>query len=130
MGVRQDFQLYGLGILIKQFQKEKLMEILGIYTVTNTFDPLTGINAYRNIHHFGMDVVEYRDAFYEDFFGLLNRVDIPCDRFLIFWERNLITPNEEQNTEGRDTRQQVPARRKGNLLPVSRNQEQRQAQYC
>jgi len=86
VGVRQDFQLYGLGTLIKQFQKDKLMDILGIYTVTNTFDPLTGINAYRNIHHFGMDVVEYRDAFYEDFFGLLNRVDIPCDRFIIFWD--------------------------------------------
>jgi len=86
VGVRQDFQLYGLGTLIKQFQKDKLMDILGIYTVTNTFDPLTGINAYRNIHHFGMDVVEYRDAFYEDFFGLLNRADIPCDRFIIFWD--------------------------------------------
>ncbi len=86
VGVRQDFQLYGLGILIKQFQREKLMEIFGIYTVTNSFDPLTGINAYRNIHHFGMDVVEYRDAFYEDFIGLLNRVDIPCDRFLVSWD--------------------------------------------
>lgn len=86
VGVRQDFQLYGLGILIKQFQKDMLMENFGIYTVTNTFDPLTGINAYRNIHHFGMDVVEYRDAFYKDFIGLLNREDVPCDRFLIFWD--------------------------------------------
>jgi predicted GNAT superfamily acetyltransferase len=86
VGVRQDFQLYGLGILIKQFQREKLMKIFGIYTVTNTFDPLTGINAYRNIHHFGMDVVEYRDAFYKDFIGLLNREDVPCDRFLISWD--------------------------------------------
>jgi predicted GNAT superfamily acetyltransferase len=86
VGVRQDFQLYGLGILIKQFQRETLMEIFGIYTVINTFDPLTGINAYRNIHHFGMDVVEYRDAFYKDFIGLLNREDVPCDRFLIFWD--------------------------------------------
>jgi predicted GNAT superfamily acetyltransferase len=86
VGVRRDFQLYGLGILIKQFQRDKLMEILGIYAVTNTFDPLTGINAYRNIHHFGMDVVEYRDAFYKDFLGLLNRADVPCDRFLIFWD--------------------------------------------
>jgi predicted GNAT superfamily acetyltransferase len=61
------------------------MEVFGIYTVTNTFDPLTGINAYRNIHHFGMDVVEYRDAFYKDFIGLLNREDVPCDRFLVSW---------------------------------------------
>jgi predicted GNAT superfamily acetyltransferase len=85
-GVKQDFQHFGLGVLIKQFQKEKLMEIFGIYTVTCTYDPLTGINAYRNIHYFGMDVVGYRDAYYGDFGGLLNRVDIPCDRFLVSWD--------------------------------------------
>jgi predicted GNAT superfamily acetyltransferase len=33
-----------------------------------------------------MDVVEYRDAFYKDFIGLLNREDVPCDRFLISWD--------------------------------------------
>ncbi len=86
VGVRQDFQLFGLGILIKEFQREKLMEIFGIYTVTCTYDPLTAINAYRNIHHFGMDVVEYRDAYYGDFGGLLNRVDVPCDRFFVSWD--------------------------------------------
>ena len=58
-GVRKDFQHAGLGILIKEFQRETLMEIFGIYTITCTFDPLTGVNAYRNIHHFGMDIVKY-----------------------------------------------------------------------
>jgi predicted GNAT superfamily acetyltransferase len=84
-GVRQDFEHYGLGILIKEFQKEKLTGIFGVYTVTCTYDPLTGVNAYRNIHHFGMDVVEYREAHYGDFGGLLNRKDIPCDRLLVSW---------------------------------------------
>jgi len=86
VGVRRDFQDYRLGILIKEFQKEKLIEIFGIYKVTSTYDPLTGINAYRNIHHFGMDVVEYREACYGDFEGYLNRADVPCDRFFLFWD--------------------------------------------
>ncbi len=86
VGVRRDFQDYRLGILIKEFQKEKLIEIFGIYKVTSTYDPLTGINAYRNIHHFGMDVVEYRESCYGDFGGYLNRVDVPCDRFFLFWD--------------------------------------------
>lgn len=86
VGVRMDFQSYGLGILIKEFQKEKLMEIFGIYKATSTYDPLTGINAYRNIHHFGMDVVEYREACYGDFAGNLNRADVPCDRFFVVWD--------------------------------------------
>lgn len=85
-GVRKDFLNYGLGIWIKEFQKDKLLEIFGIDTVTCTYDPLTGINAYRNIHHFGMDVQEYREACYGDFGGYLNRVDVPCDRFFVSWD--------------------------------------------
>jgi predicted GNAT superfamily acetyltransferase len=45
-----------------------------------------GVNAYRNIHVFGMDTVEYRDAYYEGFGGHLNREDIPTDRFLVSWD--------------------------------------------
>lgn len=84
--VRSDFQAYGLGILIKEFQKEKIMDMFGIYTITCTYDPLTGINAYRNIHHFGMEVEEYREACYGDFGGYLNRPDVPCDRFFVSWD--------------------------------------------
>lgn len=85
-GVREDFCHFGLGVLIKKFQGEKLIEIFGIYTITCTYDPLTGINAFRNIHHFGMDVIEYREAHYPDFEGLLNRENIPCDRFFVAWD--------------------------------------------
>jgi len=84
--VKQSFQGLGLGILIKEFQREILMEIFGIYDVTCTYDPLTGINAYRNIHHFGMDVVEYREDYYGDFGRLLNREDVPSDRFFVCWD--------------------------------------------
>lgn len=86
VGVRKDYQHYSLGIMIKKFQREKLMEIFGIYTSTSTYDPLTGVNAYRNIHYFGMDVVEYRESCYVNFSGLLNRDDIPLDRFFVSWD--------------------------------------------
>lgn len=84
--VRPDFQSFGLGVLIKEFQKEKLTSLFGIYAATCTYDPLTGVNAYRNIHRLGMDVVDYRVAHYGEFGGLLNRADIPCDRFFLSWD--------------------------------------------
>jgi len=84
--VRPDCEHLGLGVMIKEFQRETLVEVLGITTVICTFDPLTGVNAYRNIHHFGMEVLVYREAFYGDFGGRLNRLDVPCDRFLVTWD--------------------------------------------
>jgi predicted GNAT superfamily acetyltransferase len=85
-GVKEDFQDFGLGILIKEFQREKLMELFGVYTSKCTYDPLTGVNAYRNIHHLGMEVIEYKVALYADFGGRLNRRDIPSDRFVMSWD--------------------------------------------
>jgi len=72
--------------LIKEFQREKLMDLFGVYTSTCTYDPLTGVNAYRNIHHLGMEVIEYKVALYADFGGHLNRRDIPSDRFVMSWD--------------------------------------------
>ncbi len=85
-GVRPDFQHFGLGVMIKEFQREMVRDVFGIFTVTCTFDPLTAINAHRNIHHFGMEVASYREAPYGDFEGFLNRADIPCDRFFVCWD--------------------------------------------
>lgn len=85
-GVKEEYQSVGLGILIKEFQKKILMEVFGVSTVTCTFDPLTGINAYRNIHHFRMEVVKYLENCYTDFTGKLNRLDIPLDRFFVSWD--------------------------------------------
>lgn len=85
-GVRADFIHYGLGIVIKEFQREKLVDVFGVYTITCTYDPLTGVNAYRNIHHFGMEVLTYREDTYGGFGGRLNRADIPTDRFFMSWD--------------------------------------------
>jgi predicted GNAT superfamily acetyltransferase len=85
-GVRKAYQSYGLGVRLKEFQREMVLDVLGVPTVICTYDPLTGVNAHRNVHHFGMDVLEYRVATYGEYGGLLNRLDVPTDRFLMSWE--------------------------------------------
>jgi predicted GNAT superfamily acetyltransferase len=85
-GVKEEYQSFGLGILIKEFQKKVLTEVFGVFTVTCTYDPLTGANAYRNIHHFRMEVVKYLENCYTDFTGKLNRLDVPLDRFFVSWD--------------------------------------------
>ena len=85
-GVRKAYKGYGLGIQIKEFQREMVLGILGVSTVICTYDPLTGVNAHRNVHHIGMDVLEYRVATYGEYGGLLNRLDVPTDRFLMSWD--------------------------------------------
>jgi predicted GNAT superfamily acetyltransferase len=85
-GVRKAYQSYGLGILLKDYQREMVLGLLGVSTIICTYDPLTGVNARRNVHHFGMDVLEYRVATYGEYGGLLNRPDVPTDRFLMSWD--------------------------------------------
>ena len=85
-GVRKAYQSYGLGILLKEYQREMVLDLLGVSTIICTYDPLTGVNAHRNVHHFGMDVLEYRVATYGEYGGLLNRPDVPTDRFLMSWD--------------------------------------------
>lgn len=85
-GVRTAYQSYGLGLLLKEYQREMVLDLLGVSTIICTYDPLTGVNANRNIHHFGMDVLEYRVATYGEYGGLLNRTDVPTDRFLMSWD--------------------------------------------
>jgi predicted GNAT superfamily acetyltransferase len=85
-GVHEEYQSFGLGVLIKEFQREILRDVFGVYTVNCTYDPLAGVNAFRNIHHFRMDVVEYLEDCYADFTGKLNRLDVPADRFFVSWD--------------------------------------------
>ena len=84
-GVKNDYRSFGLGLRIKEFQKEVLLDSFGLDTVICTFDPLTGVNAYRNVHRLGMEVLEYKPDIYGEFGGNLNRKDVPSDRFLMSW---------------------------------------------
>ena len=83
--VRPDLQNCGLGVRLKQFQAEQVKQLLGVKSIACTFDPLVGINAYRNLHILGMEVRAYKDAYYEGFGGRLNRLDVSSDRFLAVW---------------------------------------------
>jgi len=85
-GVRPEFRAYGLGVLMKEFQRDLVLGRFGIGTIICTYDPLTGVNAFRNVHHFGMEVLEYRAATYGEYGGLLNRSDVASDRFLMSWD--------------------------------------------
>jgi len=85
-GIKPSFQGFGLGAAIKEFQKKLVLDLLGVSLISCTYDPLTSVNAARNIHSFGMDVLEYKEALYENFSGRLNRMDVPSDRFYILWD--------------------------------------------
>jgi predicted GNAT superfamily acetyltransferase len=86
--VREDFRGYHLGVLIKEFQRDQVRDVFGLTTITCTYDPLTAVNAYRNIHYFSMDVLAYRTDIYGEFGGLLNRLDVPRDRLFVSWDLN------------------------------------------
>jgi predicted GNAT superfamily acetyltransferase len=94
-GVRPAFRAYGLGVLMKEFQRDLVLGRFGIGTIICTYDPLTGVNAFRNVHYFGMDVLEYRVATYGEYGGLLNRSDVASDRFLMSWDLKKETRREE-----------------------------------
>lgn len=94
LGVRPDRLHYGLGLLIKDFQKQILLDYFHVKLVVCTYDPLTAVNAYRNIHRLGMEVLEYRVAPYGEYGGRLNRQDVPSDRFFAAW--HLDEPQREK----------------------------------
>lgn len=85
-GVKESVREFGLGLALKEFQRENVLGLFGIATITCTYDPLTGVNAWRNVHYFRMDVQEYRVSTYGEYGGLLNRLDVPSDRFFMSWD--------------------------------------------
>ncbi|MFZ2052884.1 MAG: hypothetical protein WAU81_01685 [Candidatus Aminicenantales bacterium] len=122
-GIKQNVREFGLGVALKEFQREQVLGLFGIAIITCTYDPLTGVNARRNVHYFGMDVQEYRVSTYGEYGGLLNRLDVPSDRFFMSWDlrrknrerpvsygdqiapERLIIDAEEAEVEGRSGRQ-------------------------
>jgi len=86
VGVKEEYQNYKLGVLIKEFQKKVVLDLYGLSTITCTYDPLVGVNAYRNIHLLRMSVVEYRVSWYQNYAGKLNRTDVPADRLSTLWD--------------------------------------------
>ena len=83
--VKKEYRNLKLGLLLKLYQKKAVQALFHIDSITCTFDPLTGVNAYRNIYKLGMEVIDYKISYYRGFSGILNRADIPSDRFLALW---------------------------------------------
>jgi predicted GNAT superfamily acetyltransferase len=94
LGVKKGYRDLGLGVLIKEFQKDVVAGVLGIDTITCTYDPLVAVNAYRNFHRFNMKLIEYKEAYYQNFGGILNRADVPSDRLYVSWNLKDEPPRE------------------------------------
>jgi predicted GNAT superfamily acetyltransferase len=116
-GVKEKFRDYGLGFALKEFQRDRVAKGFGISTITCTYDPLTGVNAWRNIHYFRMEVLEYKVATYGEYGGLLNRQDIPSDRFFMSW--NLKKKTRLSKQPRRLKRPSFPAKSYDSLLRES-----------
>jgi predicted GNAT superfamily acetyltransferase len=97
IGVKSDYQSYGLGILIKEFQKRIVRDVFGLAVISCTYDPLVSVNAYRNVHRLRMQVKEYRVACYGEYTGKLNRADVPSDRLFVTWDLKQTPEPEEYN---------------------------------
>lgn len=85
MGVLPPYRSGGLGVLIKEFQRQAVLDLLGVGEIVCTYDPLVGVNAHRNIHVLGMKIIDYKEDVYSGFGGLLNRADVPTDRLVMSW---------------------------------------------
>jgi predicted GNAT superfamily acetyltransferase len=106
-GVKPGYESFGLGVRVKEFQKEALINLFGLYTISCTYDPLTGINAHRNIHTFGMEAIDYHADIYGQFGGRLNRVDVPSDRFAMLWDLRKKVHRESVDIDALLERQQI-----------------------
>jgi predicted GNAT superfamily acetyltransferase len=90
---------FGLGTALKYHQAEAVRNILGVDVMCCTFDPLTGVNANRNIRKLGMRVEKYIVSCYQDFGGRLNRKDVPSDRFFASWDLTKKAAPPQRNLE-------------------------------
>ena len=83
LAVRPDMRGSGLGIALKAYQRETLLE-LGIRRVFWTFDPLESRNAYINFSKLGVVAREYlRDAYGES--DSVLHQGIGTDRLIAEW---------------------------------------------
>jgi predicted GNAT superfamily acetyltransferase len=108
--VKEEYRRYGLSVLIKEFQRDLVLGLFGVSTITCTYDPLTGVNGWRNVHYFGMEVAEYRVSTYGEYGGLLNRLDIPSDRFFMSWDLRREAGSREFEPEALRAEENCPVR--------------------
>ncbi len=84
LAVREDRRDRGVGQALKQFQRERLLE-LGVTVMMWTFDPLVARNAHLNLNRLGARILEYVPDMYGSMpLGVLDTV-IGTDRVIVQW---------------------------------------------
>ena len=84
LAVRTDCQGQGLGIRLKSYQRDAVLEH-GIRRMYWTFDPLESRNAYINLARLGIVAREYVENMYGQTDSPLHR-GIGTDRFVALWQ--------------------------------------------
>lgn len=84
LGVRGEARGHGLGMRLKLFQRELLME-RGITEAYWTFDPLVARNAHLNLNRLGAEVAEYVVDMYGDQTGSRLHGAMATDRLIVRW---------------------------------------------
>lgn len=85
LAVRTGARDLGLGKMLKDFQRDLLLEI-GVRRMFWTYDPLVSRNAHFNLERLGARVVEYRRNFYGDDTGSVMHAALGTDRFIVAWD--------------------------------------------
>lgn len=85
MAVRPERRGLGLGVRLKAFQRELLLE-RGIRTAFWTYDPLVARNAHVNIMRLGARPVIYRRNYYGSGDDSALSAGIGTDRFVVRWD--------------------------------------------
>ena len=83
LAVREDARDTGLGIKLKLYQRELLLQ-QGVDTARWTFDPLVAKNAHINLNRLGAVVVEHVENMYGDSNSTLH-AGLGTDRFVVEW---------------------------------------------
>ena len=85
LAVRPGHRGRGLGVLLKRYQRELLLEV-GIDTVFWTFDPLVARNAHLNLARLGAGVERYVRDYYGAGGDSALSSGIGTDRMIVRWE--------------------------------------------
>ncbi|MGI9089762.1 MAG: hypothetical protein ACR2GG_01525, partial [Gemmatimonadaceae bacterium] len=85
LAVRPEAQQLGIGMRLKQYQRELLLEI-GVGTMYWTYDPLVSRNAHLNLVRIGARVLEYRINYYGEDTGSVVHAGLGTDRFIVAWD--------------------------------------------
>lgn len=107
LGVRPGHQGRGLGLRLKERQREELLE-RGVAEARWSFDPLVSRNAHFNLNRLGARVLEYVTDMYGESESDLHR-GIGTDRFVVAWDLEAYDPSVAEPSAGPAAAPRQPA---------------------